>query len=269
MKAMIWPLLLISMQVLAAPLPRPDHVVIVIEENKHYTQIIGNDDAPYINALAQRGMLFTRSHGVTHPSQPNYLALFTGSTHGITSDICPLDLRGDNLAGALTAKNLGFAIYSESLPAAGAEDCIYGGYRRKHNPVADWQELAAFSLPFTDFPQDFAKLPAVAWVVPDQRNDMHDGSIAQGDAWLEKNVEAYAQWALAHNSLLIVTWDEDNGSSDNRVATILVGGMVKRGKSAQHINHYSVLRTIEEMYGLPHMDRSAHARPITGVWISR
>lgn len=247
-------------------LPRPDHIVIVVEENKHYSQIIGNRDAPYLNALAERGALFTQSYGVTHPSQPNYLALFSGNTRGIRSNACPLELSGDNLAGALLAKGLSFASYSESMPGPGFEGCVYGAYQRKHNPAANWKELAPLNLPFTSFPQDYSQLPAVALVVPDQLNDMHDGSIARGDAWLAKHIGPYAQWAMAHNSLLIITWDEDDGSGDNRVATLLVGPMVKRGSSAQRINHYNVLRTVEEMLGLPYLGNSADAQPIRGVW---
>ncbi len=247
-------------------LPRPDHIVIVVEENKSFSQIIGNPDAPYINALAKRGALFTHSYGVTHPSQPNYLALFSGTTRGIGSNACPLDLQGENLGGALIAQGLSFASYSESLPEAGYEGCRYGSYMRKHNPAANWKELAAFNQPFTAFPQDFAQLPTVSLVMPDQRNDMHDGSIAEGDAWLQQNIESYAQWALTHNSLLIVTWDEDNGSEGNRVATIFAGAMVKPGKSEQRINHYTLLRTLSEMYGLPYLGESAQQKPISGVW---
>lgn len=259
-------LLLLAQQAVADVLPRPDHVVIVIGENKSYSRIIGNeDDAPYINGLAKRGMLFTRSYGVTHPSQPNYLALFSGTTRGIGSNACPLDLSGDNLAGALLEKGLSFASYSESLPAAGAEDCVYGGYRRKHNPAANWKELAAYNLPFSAFPQNFAQLPTVSLVIPDQRNDMHDGSIARGDAWLKARLDGYVSWAMTHNSLLIVTWDEGDGSA-NRVATIFVGQMVRPGSNAQRINHYNVLRTIEEMYGLPLLNESAQVKPITGIW---
>ena len=250
----------------AQPLPRPDHIMIVLEENKSFAQIIGNPAAPYINALARQGMLFTQSHGVTHPSQPNYLALFSGTTRGISSNACPLELGGASLAGALLEKGLSFTSYAESMPQAGFEGCVYGAYMRKHNPVANWKELAALNQPFSAFPQDFEKLPTVALVVPDQRHDMHDGSIAQGDAWLERNIEPYAQWAMTHNSLLIVTWDEDDGSANNRVATLFIGPMVKRGNSAQHINHYSVLRTIEESYGLPYLGESAHAAPVGGVW---
>ena len=247
-------------------LPRPDHIVIVVEENKSYSQIIGNPDAPYINALAQRGVLFTNSYGVTHPSQPNYLALFSGTTRGISSNACPLELKGENLGSALIAQGLSFVSYSESLPEAGYQGCMYGDYMRKHNPAANWKELTAFNQPFTVFPQDFSKLPTVSLVVPDQRNDMHDGSIEEGDAWLAQHIERYAQWAMTHNSLLIVTWDEDNGKEGNRIATIFVGEMVKTGKSARRINHYTLLRTISKMYGLPVLGESKDQKAITGVW---
>ena len=264
-----WLALLLAWHVapaVAEPVPRPDHIVIVVEENKSFAQSIGNPDAPYINALARRGTLFTQSYGVTHPSQPNYLALFTGSTRGINSNACPLELNGVNLAGALLEKGLSFVSYAESMPQAGFEGCVYGAYQRKHNPVANWKELASFNQPFSAFPQDFEKLPTVALVIPDQINDMHDGSVAQGDAWLAQNIEPYVQWAMTHNSLLIVTWDEGDGSADNRVATLFVGPMVKHGNSAQRIDHYNILRTIEEGYGLPYLGDSAAAKAITAIW---
>ena len=250
----------------AQPLPRQDHIVIVVEENKSFAQIIGNPDAPYINALAKRGMLFTQSYGITHSSQPNYLALFSGATQGIGNNICPLELSGANLASMLIEKGLSFTSYAESMPRTGFEGCIHGTYYRKHNPTANWKELAAFNQSFSAFPQNFEKLPTVALVVPNQQNDMHDGSVAQGDAWLEKNIGPYAQWAMAHNSLLIVTWDEDDGSADNRVATLFIGPMVKSGISAQRINHYNILRTLSEMYGLPYLGESAQTAPVGGVW---
>jgi phosphatidylinositol-3-phosphatase len=267
MKNLWWLLLLIAQPALSGELPRPDHIVIVIEENKAFAQIIGNPDAPYLNELAGRGALFTQSYGVTHPSQPNYIALFSGSTHGIGSNICPLNFSGDNLASQLLAKGLSFASYSESMPEAGFDGCVNASYMRKHNPAANWKELAAYNQPFSAFPADHAKLPTVAFVIPDLRNDMHDGSIAQGDAWLKQHIEHYAQWAMKHNSLLIVTWDEDNGSSGNRIATIMVGQMVKPGQYDQRIDHYNLLRTVEEMYGLPNVGESVSKQGIQGVWL--
>ncbi|MBI3901617.1 MAG: acid phosphatase [Nitrosomonadales bacterium] len=250
----------------AIPAPHPDHVVIVIEENKSYAQIIDNPDAPYINALAKRGTLFTQSYGVTHPSQPNYLALFSGSTHNVNGNACPLELEGDNLAVVLQRKGLDFTSYAESMPTAGFRNCVEKSYYRKHNPVANWKNLAALNQPFQVFPRDFGKLPAVTLVIPDQRNDMHDGSVAHGDAWLAEHIESYAQWAMSHNSLLVVTWDEDDGSADNHVATMFIGPMVKPGRSAQRIDHYNVLRTVEEMFGLSYLGDSARVLSISEVW---
>jgi hypothetical protein len=231
-------------------LPRPEHVVIVIEENKPFSTIVGNPSAPYINQLASRGVLFTASYGVTHPSQPNYLALFSGSTHGIRSNICPLELSGSNLALELAGKGKSFASYSESMPYSGFEGCVSGSYFRKHNPAANWKGLNQFNLAFTSFPQDPGELPTVALV----------------DAWLSRNIEPYVKWAMTHDSLLIVTWDEDDGSSNNRIATIFVGPMVNPGVSGQHINHYSTLRTLEEMYGLPYVGESASVTAVEGIW---
>jgi acid phosphatase len=250
----------------AQPFPRPDHIVIVIEENKSFTQVIDSTAAPYLNQLAKRGTLFTQSFGITHPSQPNYIALFTGSTQSVVNNACPLELTENNLARALLSNGFSFTSYAESMPQAGFTDCVSDKYKRKHNPTANWKELAAFNQPFSAFPQDFAKLPAVALVIPDLSNDMHDGSINQGDAWLAKNIEPYAQWAMTHNSLLIVTWDEDNGSADNRIATIFVGPMVKPGVSAQRIDHYNLLRTIEDMLGLSYLGNSDKATAIEGIW---
>jgi acid phosphatase len=250
-------------------------VVIVIEENKSYTQIIGNPVAPYINRLAGQGALFTNSYALTHPSQPNYIALFSGSTHGVPDDRCPISVNGPNLATALRDKGLSFATYSESLPAPGYEGCfsVYNLYARKHNPLANWPrtEMRQQNLPFDAFPKDFSRLPTVSLVVPNQLNDMHDGqtprdAIVQGDRWLREHIHSYVQWAEQNNSLLIVTWDEDDDSSNNHIATIFVGPMVARGKYDTKINHYTVLRTIIDMYGLSPLGETANTKSISGVW---
>ncbi len=254
-------------------IPRPDHVVILIEENKSYAQIIGNPAAPYINALARNGVLFTHSHAIAHPSQPNYLALFSGTTHDIVDDRCPLSLSGDNLATELERKGLSFAIYSESMPAAGYTGCIAGHYYRKHNPAANWARAAGapeINLPFGTFPSDYSQLPTVSFVVPNSLNDMHDGrpprSIGRGDAWLNAKLGPYVKWAATHNSLLILTWDEDDGSADNHIPTIFVGPMVKRGVDKARVLHYHVLRTLTDMYGLPPLGQSKKVTSITGIW---
>ena len=92
--------------------------------------------------------------------------------------------------------------------------------------------------------------------------------IQAGDRWLQTHLDAYVQWAQQHNSLLIVTWDEDNGKEHNRIATLFVGPMVRAGRYGQRITHYNVLRTIEDLYGLSHYGASADALPIIHIWTS-
>ena len=246
----------------------PDHLVLVIEENKSFSTIIGNRDAPYITELATNGMLFTDAHAVMHPSLPNYVALFSGSTYGLTDDSCPHDFSGPNLASELLAKKLSFAIYSEDLPETGFSGCSgsRGLYRRKHNPVVNWQAAglpAAINRPFRDFPQDYSRLPSVAFVVPNMLNDMHDGTIAQGDAWLKANLDRYAVWARTHNSLLIIIWDESDANSvSNQIPLIMTGAGVRPGRNAQYLDHYGVLRAIENLFGVELLGQSATASPI-------
>ncbi len=257
----------------AEQLPRPDHVVIVIEENHGFSQIMDlRNRASYIHALAKRGLLFTDSHGVTHPSLPNYLALFSGSMQGVSNDSCPHTFNTDNLASSLLDGGFSFVTYSESLPKTGDLSCASGAYQRKHNPASNWQGTrltAEINQRFADFPRDFSRLPTVSFVIPDQDNDMHDGSFEAADQWLKTRIEPYVAWAFKHNSLLILTWDEDDFRAENHVATILVGPMVKRGVSMQRIDHYSVLRTLLDFYGLPALGASRDAEAITGSWKKR
>jgi phosphatidylinositol-3-phosphatase len=250
-----------------AEVPKPAHVVVVIEENHGYSQIIGSSQAPYINTLATEGALFTKSYAVTHPSQPNYLALFSGSTQGITDDSCPHTFSAQSLESELITAGKSFVGYSEALPAPNSMVCTSGTYARKHAPWTDFsKDLGKDNQPFTSFPTDFAKLPTVAWVIPNLDDDMHDGTIQQGDSWLQTHLLAYVTWARNNNSLLIIQWDENDGSIGNHVATIFVGPMVKPGKYSETINHYNILRTLEDMYGLPHLGKSATAKAITDVW---
>lgn len=251
------------------PPPRPRHVVVVVEENKTYEQIIGSASAPWINDLARANALFTRSFAVAHPSQPNYLALFSGSTHGVDDNHCPLALGGPNLGSVLRAAGYSFVTYAEGLPQAGYLGCEAGAYVRKHNPAANWVGRTLPSTvirPLRDFPQHSSELPTVAWVIPDLDHDMHDGTIEEGDGWLAQHLGAYARWARGHSSLLVLTWDEDDYRDDNHIPTIIAGAGVGPGRYSRLIDHYAVLRTLEAMYDLPLLGLSARTRPITDIW---
>ena len=255
----------------AQTLPKvpPAHVVLVIMENHAPSQIIGSVAAPYINGLASQGAYFAQSFAVAHPSQPNYLALFSGSTHRVTDDRCPLTYRTQNLAQQLIAGHKSFAGYSEDLPSTGFTGCTSaGGYARKHAPWVNFPKLpATVNQPFAAFPSaDFNHLPTVAFVVPSLADDMHDGTVGAGDAWLKANIDDYVQWAMSNNSLLIVTWDEDDGREGNHIATIFVGPMVKSGRYERRTTHFDVLRTIEALARLAPLGEARSASTIADIW---
>lgn len=250
---------------------RYDHVVVAVMENESSSSIMNSSSTPYIHSLANQGVRFTASHGVTHPSEPNYLALFSGSTQGIRDDSCPNNFSGANLGSQLIASGRTFKGYSESMPSNGYTGCDTGGYARKHNPWVMFTNLpASTNVTFNSFPSDFSLLPTVSFVVPNLCNDMHDCSLATGDNWLKNKLDAYAQWAKTHNSLLILTWDEDGGSSGNLIPTIFVGAKITPGTlNSQSFNHYGLLRTIEDMYGLAPLNNAASAAPVTGTWLTK
>ncbi|ORA26608.1 acid phosphatase [Mycobacterium angelicum] len=254
----------------AATLPAFAHVVIVVEENRSQANIIGNKSAPFINALAGNGAMMAQSFAETHPSEPNYLALFAGDTFGLTKNTCPVNGGNlPNLGSELLSAGYTFVGFSEDLPAVGSTVCAAGKYGRKHVPWVNFSNVpAANSVPFSAFPspENYASLPTVAFVIPNADNNMHDGSIAAGDAWLNRQLSAYANWAKANNSLLIVTWDEDDGGSRNQIPTIFYGAHVQPGTYNEQISHYNVLSTLEQMYGLPKTGKAAAAAPVATIW---
>lgn len=250
--------------------PRPEHVLVVVFENKSYQQVIGNPAAPYLSSLARAGANLIDAHGETHPSQPNYLALLSGSTHGVRDDSCPQDLgSAPTLASQLTAAGHNFAGYSEALPAAGFPGCTSsdGRYAGKHNPWASFSSTPpGADQPLTSLPRDFAALPTVGFVIPDLCHDMHDCPVAAGDTWSRYHLADYVDWARDHNSLLLITFDEDDDTAANHIPTVLVGPMVHPGDVPGRVDHYTLLRTLEDAYRLPPLGAAADRAPLTSIW---
>jgi phosphatidylinositol-3-phosphatase len=287
----------------AAPrdLPRPDHIVIVIEENKGYDDIIGSSSAPYLNNLVEQGALLTKFYAMHHPSQANYMEFFSGNDQGIFNDICPkARFTKPSLGGSLIRGKLTFAGFAEDAPA-NPFVCQAGLYVMRHCPWVEFKDVpTSLTRNMSTFPttaNGFENLPAVAFVTPNLVNDMHSLSasdprvtgsaaipleVANGDKWLKAHIDAYAQWAREHNSLLIITWDEDSAPYHypnvrsktirtqppaNHIATIFVGSMVAAGTKSETVySFYDLLRTIEDMYGLPLLGGSKTARDITDIW---
>ena len=162
--------------------PAYDHIVIVMMENHDYSEIIGNTNAPYINSLAAGGALLSNYTALTHPSEPNYLGLYAGSTFGVTDDNFHSE-PGPTLDTILQAAGKTFAGYVEH-PNASAD----------HNPWEAFPEGVTVERDFNAFPfGNYASLPSVSFVIPSLYDDMHNGTVQQGDTWLNTNFDSYAQ----------------------------------------------------------------------------
>lgn len=260
-----------------AALPSFSHVIVVVFENEEYDKIIGDSDAPTFNRLAKRYALLANYTGVTHPSLPNYLALISGSTQGIEHNCstCTVDAR--NLADTLDGAHKTWKMYAEGLPSPGFTGKESGDYAKKHNPFVYFDDILsrpdrlARVVRYDQFGADLSagKLPNYAMVVPDLCHSMHDCPVEDGDAWLDSFIQPLLRSPLMKGSVVFVTFDE--GDSDEggggRVATIAIGPTVRRGAgSGAALNHYGLLRTIEDAWRLPLLADSATATAITGIW---
>ncbi|MGE5548206.1 MAG: alkaline phosphatase family protein [Solirubrobacterales bacterium] len=231
----------------------PSHIVVVVEENKTYGQIIGNPKAEFINTLAGEGTFFTHYQAITNPSQPNYIALFSGDQHGVTGNR-PVMLTDPTLADQVEAAGGSFTGFAED----GAKTAV--------QPWLSFTTTIDNGANFASFPTTaagFDSLPTVSFVAPDSQHNMHSASIAKGDAWLRDHLGAYAEWAKTHDSLLIVTFDEGH-PGNNHVPTIVVGDHVPVGHVDAPANHYTLLRAIEAEYGLTPLGHAAE-QPIVDL----
>jgi hypothetical protein len=251
--------------------PAFDHVVVVVMENKERGKVLGNPAAPAFNAFARNGAVLTAYRGVTHPSLPNYLALVSGSTHGISSDCTSCTVGGRSLADTLEAKKLTWKAYAEGLPRVGWTGPSRGRYAKKHVPFLYFRGVLARParlrriVPLAQLGRDRAagRLPNYALVVPDLCHDMHDCSVATGDTWLKRFLPPLLKLP---GTAVFVVFDESD-TADPRVPGLVLGPLVRaHSYSTGATSHYSLLRTIEEGLGLPLLGRSARAVPVTGIW---
>jgi hypothetical protein len=258
----------------AAPVPAFAHVVVIVFENKESSSVLGNRAAPTFNSYGRRYAKLTRYYGVTHPSLPNYVALVSGSTQGITTDCTDCVVDGKSLADTVEASGRTWKTYAEGLPAPGFLGPFNGRYAKKHNPFAYFRAIAedptrrARLVPLSQLGADVraGKLPSFSLVVPDLCHSMHDCSVSVGDAWLRTQIGKFVKLP---NTVVFVVFDEGSTSigGGGHTAALAIGRAVRPGsRFARVTGHYGILRTIEQAWGLPLLGRSAHVPPITGIW---
>ena len=272
-----------------ATAPAYQHVIWIWMENHSYSDIIGNTaQAPYINTLASQCGLATNYHNVSHPSLPNYIAgtsgLAVSSLSTFTSDCSP-SKRCSTSAPSIFGQGETWKAYAESMPSA-CDKSNSGEYAVRHNPPPYYTTLANCStldVPYTQLATDLANnaLPAFSFITPNLIDDMHDGTIAQGDSWLSTNVPAIlnsSEYAAGHTAVFI-TWDEGTGGSGGEncatnttdqschVATLVISPSTAAGStSATLFNHYSLLGTAEQLLGLPALGQAASATTLTSAF---
>jgi acid phosphatase len=239
------------------------HVVLVVEENHSFSEVIGNSSMPYFNSLASQYALATQYFANTHPSIGNYLMLTTGRME-TTDDGFTGTIRDDNVVRELVNAGKSWRAYAESLPANGYLGGNSGSYVQHHNPFAYLSDVqndppqAANIVQFPEFSSDLAanRLPQYAFVLPNLANDAHDGTLAQADAWLKTNIDPLiTNSAFQSSGLLIITFDEgdqsDAAHGGGQVATLIISSAAKRGFQSQTFyQHQSTLRLVLAASGI-------------------
>ncbi len=254
--------------------PPFQHVVVIVFENKDTAQVLGNRAAPTFNTIARRYATLTRYYGVAHPSLPNYLALVSGSTHGIRTDCTDCVVSGPSLADTLERAGRTWKLYAEGLPSPGFTGPFAGAYAKKHNPFVYFHDVLSsparlarvVALPQLRADLRARAVPDLAVVVPNLCHSMHDCSVSVGDRWLRSTLPPLLGLP---DTVVFVLFDEGTSSvrGGGHVPAIAAGTAVRRGARFSGLtSHYGVLRTIETAWQLPLLGRSASAKPITGVW---
>jgi GNAT superfamily N-acetyltransferase len=252
----------------------PAHIAVILMENHEYGDIIGSSSAPYINSLAKSYGLATGMYAISHPSLPNYLALTGGSTFGITSDCTDCTVGSTSIVNQLDRAHISWRAYMQDLPRPCFTGPSAGGYAKKHDPFAYYTRIVAnarrcasiVALTRLSADERRGSLPRFLWISPNLCNDMHDCSVSTGDRFLSGLVPSLLR-SLGPRGLLFLTWDE--GSSDagccrlasgGHVATIVAGPGARAGaRLGVPTDHYSVLQTIEDQFGLGRLRGAACA----------
>jgi acid phosphatase len=266
----------------SAAVPAFSNIWIIVLENKDYTRVVTADDLPFMSGLIDRYGLAESYFGVARPSQPNYLAMFSGSTHGVT-DNRNHDIDAPTVADQIEASGRTWRLHAENVPP----DCFTGGqaeggrdgpgeYRRKHAPAISFTSIAtdparcAFIQDLTAFqPGD----SDYALIIPNECHNAHDCPLREADAWLAAHIPPIIESdAFRAGGVLFVTFDEDAGDdpSGGHIATIVVSPLVAAGtRSSVRYDHYSLLRTIEDAWGLDCLAKACDAQPMADFFTTR
>ena len=247
----------------ATPAPAKPHVFVIVMENKTVEQAL---QGPFTASLASTYRVAANYSGVGYPSLPNYLALTSGQTFGIRNDNYYV-LPAGGIGAQLTATGVTWRAYMEGMAHGGCLENTYP-YVTHHNPFAYYGgKCPSNVVPFTDLAADLkGNTPMFGWITPDVCHDQHDCSVSVGDAWLRQTVGMITESkAWTSNGLLFIVWDEDDGSTENRVLSMVISPGKSHKVSKQGYTHYSLLATIEDTLGVGRLGQAAGAKAMTDL----
>ncbi|HXB04373.1 MAG TPA: alkaline phosphatase family protein [Candidatus Angelobacter sp.] len=245
------------------PAPPPRHVFVIVMENKSPQEALSGS---FTASLAATYREAANYRAVAHPSVPNYLALTSGSTWGVTDDSYHA-LPAQDIGDQLTAARVSWRAYMDGLGSAGCLDSPVP-YDPGHNPFAYYGgRCPANVVPFTSFVADLhGNTPLFSWITPDMCHDEHSCDVSVGDGWLRQTVGMITgSTAWMSGGVLFVVWDEDDGSADNRVLSLVVAPHQSHRVSNQPYTHYSLLATIEDLLGVGRLGQAKGAMPMTDL----
>jgi phosphatidylinositol-3-phosphatase len=259
----------------ALPASKSSHVTVIVMENKEATDVVGTSSSRYLSRLAHRYGLATRSYAIRHPSLPNYLALTSGSMQGITDDCTDCHVNARNIVDQVEGAGLSWKAYMEGLPHPCSRVATSGGYAKKHDPFMYYDDIANVPqrcrkvVAFGQLASDLRRstLPTFAFISPNLCDDTHDCGVATGDKFLSGLVPRLLRESGPHG-FVVITWDEGSSAQGcctdahgGRIATVVAGPDVRRhARSSRPVDHYGVLRTIEDALGLAPLEHAALAR---------
>jgi hypothetical protein len=240
-----------------ASVPRLAHVVVVVFENQERSNVLGAGQAPTFDRLAGNYAQATDYQAVAHPSLPNYLALISGSTHGVTNDCTNCPQSGPTIGTQLTQAGRTWGAYAEGYPSSSR-------FAKRHEPFLYFPDGASHVHGLGALSP--SALPAYALVTPDLCHDAHDCSLGTADSWLKGFVPPLLR--VPRTAVFIVFDEGTSGAGGGGVVPMIVAGTSVRPHSryTQTTSHYGLLRTIEDALGVPPLGAAARARPFTGIW---
>jgi hypothetical protein len=238
----------------------PKSVFVIVMENHSYQAAL---QGAYTATLARQAGVAANYHAISHPSVPNYLAITSGQTWGISSDIYR-DLPRQDLGDQLTQAHVSWRAYMEGLGDGGCANSP-PPYDADHNPFAYYGGSCPGNVvPFDQLASDLVqKTTRFAWIGPDACHDQHSCSTSVGDDWLRQTVGLItSSRSWVPGAVIFITWDEDEGSADNQVLMLVLRPDVKHRVSTARYDHYSLLATIEDILGVPRLANARFAQPM-------